>query len=472
MTSTPPGALTIELITAATGRAELASAVTPPSGAVTLPSALPVAELATAAIGAASLAAASLAHARSVGRAPEPGELAPVVLDGPRITAAYRSEQVFTWNGAKPDAWAPASGFFETADGWVRTHGNYPHHGAALRRMLGLGDDAGRDEIAAALRTSTAAQGEDRAAAEGAIVGKVRTESEWRTHPHALAARTLPLVRRDVWEAAASPLAAAPLPDSTPPRPLSGVRVVDLTRVIAGPVATRTLALFGADVLRIDSPRLPEIDWQFLDTGQGKRSVLLDLSNPASRSALDTLLAHADVLVTGYRPGAVARFGLDPTTARARWPHLITATVDAWGPGPWEQRRGFDSIVQAVSGIAALHGTDAAPGALPAQALDHTAGYLLAAAVMNALETRHLSGAASHVAVSLARVAQSLLDAPRLPASEAPPVTPDESWRDRTVQIPLAGGGSVRCAAPAPVWNGTPLESAPLLPYGAAEPAW
>tara|TARA_Y100001947_G_scaffold149050_1_gene146834 strand:+ start:312 stop:1148 length:837 start_codon:yes stop_codon:yes gene_type:complete len=259
--------LASELVSAATGRTELVAALRPPAGPVTLPSPLPVAQLAATAVGAASVAAASLAYARSTGREVDVASLIPVVLDGPRVTAAYRSEQVFTWNGERPDAWAPASGFFETADGWVRTHGNYPHHAAALRRMLGLGDDAGKEAIAAALRTATGAHWEDRAAAEGAIVGRVRTVQEWRTHPHADAVRAYPLVRRDVADRGASPLTE---PASS--LPLAGVRVLDLTRVIAGPVSTRTLALFGADVLRIDSPRLPEIDWQFLDTGQGKRS--------------------------------------------------------------------------------------------------------------------------------------------------------------------------------------------------------
>lgn len=453
------------LVAAATGRAELVAALRQPMGPVTLPSLLPVDELAVAAVGTASLAAASLASARTSGREADVERLTPVVLDGPRLTAAYRSEQVFTWNGERPEAWAPASGFFEASDGWVRTHGNYPHHAAALRRMLELGADAGKDAIAAALRTATGTHWEDRAASDGAIVGRVRTAEGWRAHPHADAVRAQPLVRRDVADVGASPLR-----EPTSPLPLAGVRVLDLTRVIAGPVSTRTLALVGADVLRLDSPRLLEIEWQFLDTGQGKRSALLDLADPDSRATLDALLAQADVLVTGYRPGALARFGLDPANIRDQWPHLITATVDAWGPGPWEQRRGFDSIVQAVSGIALLHGTDAAPGALPAQALDHTAGYLLAASVMSALEMRHLTGAVSHVGVSLARVAQTLLDAPRSSAST--PIS-DGTWREQTVDLAVAGGGSIRCAAPAPVWDAHALEyPVTTAAYGASAPAW
>src|SRR5262249_4211076 len=157
---------------------------------------------------------------------------------------------------------------------------------------------------------------------------------------------------------------------------------LDLTRVIAGPVATRTLALLGADVLRIDSPELPEIPAQHLDTGMGKRSTLLDLARPADRQTFEDLLATAGVVVTGYRPGALDRFGLDTSALHQRSPALVVASVSAWSTsGPWSGRRGFDSIVQTACGIADTEATaDATPGALPVQALDHATGYLLAAA--------------------------------------------------------------------------------------------
>ncbi len=163
--------------------------------------------------------------------------------------------------------------------------------------------------------------------------------------------------------------------------PLAGIRVLDLTRVIAGPVATRDLAVAGADVLRIDSPRLPEAPWQHLDTGHEKRSALMDLDDPSDRMRFEELLSTADVVVHGYRPTALARYGLDPQSLRERFPGIIVAQLSAWGTdGPWGDRRGFDSLVQAASGIAVLESGDGAtPGALPAQALDHATGHFLAA---------------------------------------------------------------------------------------------
>jgi CoA transferase family III len=194
-------------------------------------------------------------------------------------------------------------------------------------------------------------------------------------------------------------------------RPLAGIRILDLTRVIAGPVATRSLALLGADVLRLDSPRLPEIPWQHRDTGQGKRSVSVDAATPEGLRLLDGLLRDADVLVTGYRPGAIEELGLMLP------PGIVHATVDAWGgDGPWHGRRGFDSIVQAASGTAFLEAASEPdgrprPGALPVQALDHSSGYLLAAAIVDSLAASVDSGCGARLGVSLARVGALLVAA-------------------------------------------------------------
>ena len=178
--------------------------------------------------------------------------------------------------------------------------------------------------------------------------------------------------------------------------------MLDLTRVIAGPVATRTLALWGADVLRIDPPALPEIEWQHLDGGAGKRTARLDVRS----ERFAELVSQADVLVHGYRPGSLPIEAL--VAAR---PSLVIASLSAWGAaGPWSGRRGFDSIVQAASGIAMIESPDGLrPGALPAQALDHTAGYLLAGAVAELLGR----GGGWSVSTSLARIAYELLQADR-----------------------------------------------------------
>ncbi|MYR04306.1 CoA transferase, partial [Streptomyces sp. SID6139] len=208
----------------------------------------------------------------------------------------------------------------------------------------------------------------------------LRTPREWRATEQAALVAARPLVERATLGTA--PVRALPPLDAAaaPLLPAAGVRVLDLTRVLAGPVATRTLALLGADVLRLDAPWLPELPDQHAETGLGKRSATLDLAT--RRDAFEELLAEADVVVTGYRPGALDRFGLSPEALAERHPALVVAQVSAWGAyGPWGGRRGFDSLVQAATGIAVTEGSAREPGALPAQALDHGTGYLLAAAV-------------------------------------------------------------------------------------------
>ncbi|MGC1215596.1 MAG: CoA transferase, partial [Micromonospora sp.] len=263
-----------------------------------------------------------------------------------------------------------------------------------------------------------------------------------------------------------------PPPPGDPLRPAAGVRVLDLTRVIAGPVATRVLALLGADVLRVDDPGLPEIEAQHVDTGFGKRSTLLDLRRPADRVRFEDLVADADVVVTGYRPTALDRFGLSPAALRRHRPDVVVARLAAWGfSGPWAPRRGFDSLVQAATGIAAVERRpDGTPGTLPAQALDHGAGYLLAAAVLRALAQRHQRGGAWSVELSLARIARWLLH--ELPAhpSPAPPAVPDPArWCDER-DAPV---GRVRYALPPVSLPGGPRTWAtPPTPWGGDPSTW
>jgi crotonobetainyl-CoA:carnitine CoA-transferase CaiB-like acyl-CoA transferase len=251
-------------------------------------------------------------------------------------------------------------------------------------------------------------------------------------------------------------------------RPALDVRVLDLTRVIAGPVATRTLALLGADVLRVDPPGLPEIEAQHLETGLGKRSTLLDLARPADRRSFEELLAAADVVVTGYRPGALDRHGLSPESLGERRPGLVVARLSAWGgAGPWRERRGFDSLVQAATGIAVSEGSSARPGVLPAQALDHGTGYLLAAAVLRALAAQCAGDGGGRLAeLALARTAAWLLDmpgdgshAPDLAA--VPPTLVDldgTSYAQPPVVLP---GGPVTWPAAARPWGVDPPQWSP-----------
>jgi crotonobetainyl-CoA:carnitine CoA-transferase CaiB-like acyl-CoA transferase len=373
-----------------------------PGGA--LPAALPVGTLAVGAVAAAALAGAALTGARRAH------------VDPRQVSVSFRNDQVQTIDGEQVPGFAPLSGFFEARDGWVRTHANYPHHRVRLLRALGLPDDASRDDGVAAIAGRTAQEVEDLVTADHGIAVRVRSLTEWMASEQvrAVARHDLLAVHPD---AAATPTTPTPVPD----RP----RVLDLTRVLAGPVATRALAQLGCDVLRVDSPHLPELDAIHLDTDSGKRSTLMELHDEHARNRLHELIAAADVLVTGYRPGALTAYGLDPARLASQHPHLVCASLSAWTPsGPWGARRGFDSIVQAATGISLIESRDGqTPGALPAQALDHATGYLLAAGVLTALRRRAEQGGTWRVEAHLARTAHWLLQTDAL---DGPPVAVDD----------------------------------------------
>lgn len=419
---------------------------------VPLPSRLAVGRLAADSVGVASLAA-QLVLAERQGRRP-----GPVHVDGVRVAGSFRSDRLLLVDGRPVQGFAPLSGFWPTGEGWVRTHGNYPHHARRLRDLLALAPAAGPEELRAALAGASSLELEEQAAAAGALLVAVREPAAWRAHPQAAAVAATPLVVRE--QLGQAP--ARPWPDR-PVRPLDGVRVLDLTRVIAGPVAGRDLALAGADVLRIDPPVPAEISWQHLDSGQDKHSALLDLRE--QREVFEQLLARADVVLTGYRPGALDRLGLAPADLAARHPGLVVGRISAWGPaGPWSARRGFDSLVQAVSGIAVRESPDgsATPGALPAQALDHASGHLLAAGVLTALLAQRREGGSPGVSVSLARTAAALLALP----GDTPAPAAEPAW-------PLVSGGGVTCAAPVLAFDGAPWDYARLgAAWGADPPAW
>lgn len=410
-----------------------------------------------------SAAVATLAIQRAQSARMPGGGAQRVQVAGDRVATAAQSERHLLVDGAAPAVWAPLSGFWRAADGWVRTHGNYPHHAARLARLLGISDDAGRADIAAAIADWPAHALEDAAAAAGAIAGAVRTRTEWTAHPHGAQLAAAPLIGvRGVPGAAPRRWPGA---DSAP---LDGIRILDLTRVIAGPTGTRDLALAGADVLRIDSPRLPEPDWQHLDTGAGKRSALLDLDAVADRRTFDELLANANAVVTGYRPGALDRYGLSLDALLERGDGLVVCTVSAWGStGPWAQRRGFDSIVQAVSGIALVESADGStPGAMPAQALDHSAGHFLAAAVVHGLRRQREQGGSWAMELSLARIAHALLEAGPVPPSA--PAVPAPTMQQRATPT-----GTIVWAAPALVFPGAPdTYATAATPWGSDAAHW
>ncbi|MFG3250900.1 CoA transferase [Streptomyces sp. NPDC048187] len=430
------------------GRRQLVRRVSFEGAGAVLPSRLPVRELARATVAVASLAAAELLSLRN--RAPVPA----VRVDEAAVATAFVSERHLRVDGRAPASFAPLSGFWRAADGWVRTHANYPHHRARLLGSLGIAD-TGQDQILAdtlskelASRPALEIQ-ETVYGADGLAVAVAPAPAGYAPadRPAPVASGPALIETRHGPQGNLRPL----VPASVPAR---GVRVLDLTRVIAGPVATRTLALLGADVLRVDAPQLIEDADAHADTGMGKRSTLLDLADPGDRHTFEELLSQADVVVTGYRPGALDRHGLAPDALLSRHPGLIVAQLCAWGwSGSWAERRGFDSLVQAGAGIAAIEaGADGRPGVLPAQALDHGTGYLLAAAVLRALSDRHATGGGRHLRLSLAGTASWLLDIRPSSAPGGADLHDPGSWLTETA----SPYGLLRHALPPVHFEGSP----------------
>jgi hypothetical protein len=368
-----------------------------------LRSPLAVTDCAVASVAGCLVAAADLALART-GRRPD------VALDIGHVGAAMRSE---AWlrdpTGAGIEGFAPLSRLWPAVDGWVRTHANYPWHRSALLAGLGVADGPD-DEVAGSLAEAIAGLPcmtvEERVYAAGGLAVANRTPRQWRSDHAGRAVAACPLVVAEPLGGEVRPMAESGA------LPASGIRVLDLTRVIAGPVGTRMLGALGADVLRVDDPRRPELPSQAVEGVIGKRSTALEAGTERGRTVLHDLLDEADVLVTGYRPGALRRLGLDPDQVAEQHPGTVVVTLSAWGTvGPWGSRRGFDSLVQIATGIGWATSLDGLrPGALPCQLLDHATGYLIAAAALQAMAERVRTGAVLHVRLSLARTAQWLLE--------------------------------------------------------------
>jgi crotonobetainyl-CoA:carnitine CoA-transferase CaiB-like acyl-CoA transferase len=443
--------------------------------------------LGRATVAACALAAAELGSVRSGG-----GRFPAVRVADGAVATAFTSERHLRIDGRPGDTFAALSRFWPTADGgWVRTHANYPHHRERLLAALGV-PDGSVEGIAREIASRRAHEVEAAVYAAGGLAVAVRTPRQWadltraqRAHgpadtpepdsrgaatgmPQGPAAMAQPLVRAERTDTS-RPRRFPPLPVGVL-LPAAGVRVLDLTRVLAGPVATRTLALLGADVLRVDAPRLPENADAHADTGFGKRSTRLDLGRRADRAVFEDLLAAADVVVTGYRPGALDRYDLSAEALQRR-PGLIVAQISAWGTeGSWGRRRGFDSLVQAATGIASVEaGPDGCPGALPAQALDHGTGYLVAGAVLRALTEQYESGYGRLLRFALTATAAWLLNGIPTAAEHGPADFDPSPWL-ADADSPV---GRLRHALPPVSFGGAPRDwSRPPGAWGEDEPVW
>ena len=410
-------------------------------------------------LAAGSVAAAALAIAEYTGVSPST-----VTVD--RRLASFWFGWTFRAEGwtAAPDR-NPISGDYEASDGWVRLHTNAPHHLAAALAVLDASPE--RDAVAAAVRGRGAEELEAAVVTAGGCAAAMRSMAAWAVHPQGHAVMQEPLVWHE--RTAAGP-APAP-PDRA--RPLTGLRVLDLTRVFAGPVCTRVLAGLGADVLRIDPP-----DWDepgvVPEMTLGKRCARLDAREPESRTILHTLLRQADILVHGYRPGALESIGLGAADRARLRPGLVDVSLDAYGwTGPWSIRRGFDSLVQMSSGIAdeGMRRFGAArPTPLPVQALDHAAGWIMAAAVLRGLVERRV-GYGWSARTSLARVAALL--APTAGEDDLHGTLGAPDPVDFAKGLEQTVWGNIRRLRPPIRIPGVPLRwDLPACPLGSAEARW
>jgi crotonobetainyl-CoA:carnitine CoA-transferase CaiB-like acyl-CoA transferase len=428
-----------------------------------LPSSFAVGTAAQASIAASALAAAELWRLRG-------GRRQLVTVDMRHAAIEFRSERYFRVDGKKPaDAWDKIAGIYRCGDGrWVRLHTNFPHHRDGVLALLAC--DYDKAAVQQALLKWRAQEFEEAAAQAGLVVTAKRSFEEWDQHPQGIAVGALPVFSIErIGDAPPQPLTAAQ-------RPLGGVRVLDLTRVIAGPVCGRTLAAHGADVLLVTAPHLPAIEPLVIDTGRGKLSCRIDLRDPVGQSTLRALLRDTDVFVQGYRPGALQSLGFGPEEVAQLHPGIVYVSLSAYGHvGPWAGRRGFDSLVQTASGFnaaeAQAEGTDQ-PRPLPAQAIDHAAGYLMSFGAIAALARRCTEGGSWHTRVSLAQTGKWLRQLGRIKDGLSSDETSFDDVQD-LLEERDSGFGRLTAVRHAAQLSETPARwERPSMPLGAHLAAW
>ena len=433
-----------------------------------LPTPFKIGDTAAASLGAVGLAVSDLWKIRT-GRGQD------VRVDVRQATASMRSSRYMTKDGKSIAAERHTlMGVYPAKNRrWSYLHCNFPNHRDAALSVLGVEEDA--EAVRQAVSRWDALELEEAIIAARGAGGMVRSMDEWAHHPQSAAVASLPLL--EIEKIGDS----SPVPLSEGSRPLSGVRVLDLTRVLAGPTCARTLAEHGADVLKITGPHLPSIGSQEFDTGHGKLSAYLDLREEKDLETLRELIREADVFSQGYRPGTLAGRGLAPEDLAELRPGIVYVSLSAFGRvGPWASRRGFDTVVQTVSGITARQG-DLFPGAepgpqfYPVSAIDYLTGYLMAFGTLLALARRAREGGSWLVRISLAQTGRWLVGRGQVPEAELREVpedfTPDEialwsTFSDLSI-------GRVSHLAPVLQLSETqPHWSRPAVPLGYHEPVW
>ncbi len=370
-------------------------------------------------------------------------------IDRDRVVATFAGR--VDRDGAPVEGWADLSGYYRTRDDrFIQFHCNFPHHADGVVARLRC--EPNRDAIQAAVLTWDPTELEAAMIDDGMIAARLRTMEEWDRHPHAQATAGLPII------------SVERIGDGAPRPHDRRLRVLDCSRVLAGPVAGQTLAAHGADVLRVGSEHLPSVELGVLATGFGKRNAFVDLRVPSGRATFAGLLADADVWIDAYRPGAFAGHGFTPD---AMEPGSVGVQLSAFDwVGLWAGRRGFDSIVQSTTGIV-VAGQEAAgadgPTPLPVQALDFCTGFLAAFAASRLVAHQAEYGGTWLARLSLLRTRNWLvgLGGPD-PFGPAPPVVADAA--SHTVTTPF---GDITAARPTSgAWPHGPQ------PLGSSEPVW
>ena len=398
-----------------------------------------------------------------------------VTVDVRQAAAALRSGHYLQLAGTGvSSARNTIMGFYPSRDGrWSYLHCNFPNHRAAALGVLGVAED--REAVARAVASWNAADLEEAIIAAKGAGGMARTHTEWARHPQGAAVAALPLM--EIIRIGDS----APEPLPTGDRPLAGIRVLDLTRVLAGPTGARTLAEHGADVMKITAAHLPSLGYQELDTGHGKLSAELDLRDPGNVDVLRGLVRKADIFSQGYRPGTLAGRGLSPEALAAIRPGLVYVSLCAFGhAGPWASRRGFDTVVQTVSGITIRQSEcfpkkSPGPRFYPVSAIDYCTGYLMAFGAMVALARRTQEGGSWLVRISLAQVGKWIIDLGEVPAAALADIPAEfaAGELERWSTVTETPSGRLRHLKPAVQLSETPPYWArPAVPLGFHRPVW